>query len=200
MKSLSRLSLLTVALPLLMLGCQTPGGSAGKMDSATAIAKIAELQNRTQSAAEAFKQSHPNTDATYISVRGKYKDAEAKNHGYLAAVQAGILQHQKNFDTPSYHAIATDAGNAAKEFVDLAEQNTPANVKPMGFAIGLAEIADVLIKAGIAIWEENSKIEAAKAKAVADSLKQHEWPVWESIGASASSTRKPKHAQQEKTQ
>ena len=106
MKKFSLLSLI-IAISMIGFGCATQNGATGKMDSATAIAKIAELQNRAQSAAEAFKQSHPTSDATYIAVRSKYKDAAAKNHGYLAAVQAGILQRQKNFDTPSYHNIAT---------------------------------------------------------------------------------------------
>ena len=80
MKKFSLLSLI-IAISMIGFGCATQNGATGKMDSATAIAKIAELQNRAQSAAEAFKQSHPTSDATYIAVRSKYKDAAAKNHG-----------------------------------------------------------------------------------------------------------------------
>ncbi len=200
MKKFSLQSLI-IAISMIGFGCATQNGATGKMDSATAIAKIAELQNRAQSAAEAFKQSHPTSDATYIAVRSKYKDAAAKNHGYLAAVQAGILQRQRNFDTPSYHNIATGAADAEKEFVDLAEKNTPAAAKPMGFAVGIGAAADLLIKAGIAIWEAHVKDETAKAKAVADSLKQQEWPSWESVGATSSSAQKrTKNAQLKKTE
>jgi hypothetical protein len=167
---------------VLIFGCQaTETKPNGAIDSTTAIAKIAELQNRTELAAAAFKKSHPKTDDTYISVRSKYKDAAAKNKGYLAAVQAGVLKQAKSFDTPAYRRIATDAGNAAKDFVDVAEKNTPADVRPMGVAPVVIGIADVLVKAGIAIWKANSEIQAAKAKAVADSLKQYEWKTWENL-------------------
>lgn len=168
------------AVSLLETNCATAPKTAGG-DPKTAIANIAALQNRTQTAAASFKKSHPATDATYISVRSKYRDAAAKNKGYLAAVQAGVMNREKNFDTPSYRAIAKDAGAAAKEFVDLAEQNTPADVRPMGVAPVAIAAADILIQAGIDIWKAYNQVEVDKAKAVADSLKQYEWPGWENL-------------------
>jgi hypothetical protein len=172
--------LILAAVALLQSNCATsPKTPSG--DPKTAIANIAALQNRTQSAAASFKKSHPETDATYISVRSKYRDAAAKNKGYLAAVQAGVMNREKNFDTPSYRAIAKDAGEAAKEFVDLAERNTPADVRPVGVAPIVIAAADVLIQAGIDIWKAYNEMEADKAKAVADSLKQYEWPAWENL-------------------
>jgi hypothetical protein len=160
--------------------CATAPKTASS-DPKTAIANIAALQNRTQTAAASFKKSHPATDATYISVRSKYRDAAAKNKGYLAAVQAGVMNREKNFDTPSYRAIAKDAGEAAKEFVDLAEKNTPADVRIVGAAPIVMAAAEILIQAGIDIWRAYNEMEAEKAKAVADSLKQYEWPAWENL-------------------
>ena len=172
---------LLLAVCLLGTNCATSPTTTPSSDPKTAIAKIAELQNRTQTAAAAFKKSHPATDATYIGVRSKYRDAAAKNKGYLAAVQAGVMNREKNFDTPSYRAIAKDAGDAAKEFVDLAETNTPADVRPVGIAPVVIAAADILIRAGIDIWSAYNQMEADKAKAMADSLKQYEWPAWESL-------------------
>ncbi len=167
---------------LLAAGCTTTSPTTPAVDSKTAIANIASLQDRARSAAVAFKHSHPATDATYISVRSKYRDAAAKNKGYLAAVSAGIINREKNFDTPSYRAIAKDAGDTEQQFVDLAEQNTPADVRPAGIAgVAAAAIADVLLQSGIAIWKAYNEAEAVKAKAVADSLKQYEWPAWENL-------------------
>lgn len=181
-KNKSHLNIVTAIILTCLLGAgcaSPPTTSAG--DPKTAIANIATLQNRTQAAAVSFKKSHPETDATYISVRSKYRDAAAKNKGYLAAVQAGVMNREKNFDTPSYRAIAKGAGDAAKEFVDLAEQNTPADVRPMGIAPVVIAAADILIQAGIDIWKAYNQMEADKAKAVADSLKQYEWPAWENL-------------------
>jgi hypothetical protein len=161
--------------------CATTEKTTSSVDSKTAIANIAALQNRTQTAAASFKKSHPATDDVYISVRSKYRDAAAKNRGYLAAVQAGVVNREKNFDTPSYRAIAKDAGDTAKEFVELAERNTPADARMMGIAPIAMIGADILIQAGIAIWKANNEMAAEKAKAVADSLKQYEWPAWESL-------------------
>jgi hypothetical protein len=168
------------AVCLLANNCAAPPKTASS-DPKTAIANIAALQNRTQSAAASFKKSHPATDATYISVRSKYRDAAAKNRGYLAAVQAGLMNREKNFDTPSYRAIAKDAGEAAKEFVDLAETNTPADVRPVGVAPVVIAAADILVQAGIEIWKAYNQMEVEKAKAVADSLRQYEWPAWENL-------------------
>lgn len=178
--SFSRLVLLATVC-LFGSNCATSEKSTSSVDSKTAIANIAALQNRTQNAAAAFKKSHPATDDVYISVRSKYRDAAAKNKGYLAAVQAGVMNREKNFDTPSYRAIAKDAGDAAKEFVELAERNTPADVRPMGVAPVAVVAADILIQAGIAIWKANNEMAAEKAKAVADSVKQYEWPAWENL-------------------
>lgn len=172
--------LLLGAATFFSFGCATTQ-PASRVDSKTAIANIAALQNRTQSAAASFKQSHPATDATYISVRSKYRDASAKNKGYLAAVAAGVMNREKNFDTASYRAIAQDAGEAAKDFIDLAEKNTPADVRPMGIAPVVIAAADILIEAGIAIWKANNEMQAEKAKAVAESLRQYEWPAWEKL-------------------
>lgn len=172
--------ILLTAVSLLGTNCATSPKTASS-DPKTSIARIAELQNRTQTAAAAFKKSHPATDATYISVRSKYRDAAAKNKGYLAAVQAGVMNREKNFDTPSYRAIAQDAGDAAKEFVNLAETNTPADARPLGVAPVIIAAADILIQAGIDIWKAYNQMEAEKAKAVADSLKQYEWPAWENL-------------------
>ncbi len=166
---------------LLSFGCATNQRQSAGGDPKTAIANIAAFQNRTQSAAAAFKKSHPATDATYISVRSKYRDAAAKNKGYLAAVQAGVMNREKKFDTPSYRAIAKDAGDAAKQFVDLAEKNTPADVRPMGVAPVFIAAAEILIESGIDIWKAYNTMEAEKAKAGADSLKQYEWPAWEDL-------------------
>jgi hypothetical protein len=91
------------------------------------------------------------------------------------------MNREKNFDTPSYRAIAKDAGDAAKEFVDLAETNTPADTRPMGAAVAAIAAADILIQAGIDIWKAYNEMEADKAKAIADSLKQYEWPGWENL-------------------
>ncbi len=181
-KILSHLNIVaaSAALCLLGAGCASQPTTASG-DPKTAIANIATLQNRTQAAAASFKKSHPETDATYISVRSRYRDAAAKNKGYLAAVQAGVMNREKNFDTPSYRAIAKDAGDAAKDFVDLAEKNTPADVRPMGIAPVVIAAADILIQAGIDIWKAYNQMEADKAKAVADSLKQYEWPAWENL-------------------
>jgi hypothetical protein len=170
--------ILPVVVCLLGTSCATSRITVSS-DPTAAIAKIAELQNRSQTAAAAFKKSHPATDATYISVRSKYRDAAAKNKGYLAAVQTGVMNREKKFDTPSYRAIAKDAEDAAKEFVELAETNTPADAKPLGVAPVI--IADVLIQAGIDIWKAYNQMESDKAKAVADSLKQYEWPAWENL-------------------
>ncbi len=179
LKLACRIALL-VAVCLVTTNCATTPTTASS-DPKTAIAKIAELQNRTQTAAAAFKKSHPATDATYIAVRSKYRDAAAKNRGYLAAVQAGVMNREKNFDTPSYRAIAKDAGDTAKEFVDLAETNTPADVRAVGIAPVVIAAADILVQAGIDIWKAYNQMEADKAKAVADSLKQYEWPAWENL-------------------
>lgn len=176
--------LLVVLLALVCIlgsNCATNEKPTSSVDSKTAIANIAALQNRTQNAAAGFKRSHPATDDVYVGVRSKYRDAAAKNKGYLAAVQAGVMNREKNFDTPSYRAIAKDAGEAAKEFVDLAEKNTPADVRPMGAAPVVIAAADILVQAGIAIWKANNEMAAEKAKAVADSLKQYEWPAWEKL-------------------
>jgi hypothetical protein len=173
---------LLAAVSLFASGCATSNQPTTSVDSKTAIADIAALQNRTQSAAAAFKKGHPATDDIYISVRSKYRDAAAKNKGYLAAVQAGVMNRERNFDTPSYRAIAKDAGDTAKDFVNLAEQNTPADVRPVGMAPTLIiEAADILVRAGISIWKANNEMAAEKAKAVADSLKQYKWPAWDSL-------------------
>ena len=166
---------------LLSFGCATNQRQSAGGAPKTAIAKIAALQNRAQSAAAAFKKSHPATDVTYITARSKYRDAAAKNKGYLAAVQAGVVNREKNLDTPSYRAIAKDAGAAAKEFVDFAEKNTPADVLPVGIAPVVIVAADILINAGIDIWKAYNTTEAEKAKALAESLKEYEWPAWENL-------------------
>jgi hypothetical protein len=180
--------------------CQTPGTTSATGGTEKPIADIAAYQNRAQTAAEGFKRSHTTADQTYISVRSKYKDAAAKNHGYLVAVQAGILKHVKNFDTPAYRSIAADAGSATKDFVDLAEKSTPAGVTAMGFGIGVAEIGDVLIKAGIAIWKAHREDQAAQAKEVVALLKESEWPAWESLGTAAGTKKKSKDAHAKKTE
>jgi hypothetical protein len=163
---------------LLGAGCKTtPPGAV-----AEPTAKIAEQQDRAKAAASAFKKNHRETDATYIEVRSKYNAAASKNKGYLAAIQTGLINGEKNFDTPTYKGIATRAGEATQAFVDLAEKNTPAEARPMGLAaIGAAAIADALINAGVAIWKTNSELDAARRKEVADSLKQFEWPSWGSL-------------------
>ncbi len=154
---------------------------APAVDSKTAVANIATLQSRAQSAAVAFKKSHPATDATYISVRSKYRDAAARNKGYLAAVMTGVMNREKNFDTPAYRSIAQEAGTGAQAFVDLAENNTPADARMVGIAPVVIAAADILVQAGIAIWKAHNEMAGERAQALAASLKQYEWPAWESL-------------------
>lgn len=166
---------LSLAALIALQGCATPPTPTQP------ISKIAELQNRTQSTASSFKKAHPQSDATYIAVRSKYRDAAAKSRGFLAALQAGVINQEKNFDTPGYRQIALEAEKATAAFVELAEKNTPADNERLGVGPGAAIIAGVLVQAGIDIWKASVQIAAEKAKAVADSLKQYEWPDWEKL-------------------
>jgi hypothetical protein len=111
----------------------------------------------------------------------KYREAASQNKGYLEAVGQGIIAKQDLATSETYKSLAAKAENSAKDFVDFAKSKTGAPASPQRF-VGAAEIANILVQAGITIWKEYQAEARAEREAEVDRLiKRGRWDDWDKI-------------------